>query len=84
MIGSDTFIMVAFMCSDSSTPSAFASWMADSKNSHSLLQLMTVASTTSPSSTAMASFSTRSSPLGVVSVIFSSPAVSTTADSSLE
>ena len=48
MIGSETFIMVAFRCSDSSTPFALASSISAAKKSRSARLLMTAASMTSP------------------------------------
>ena len=52
MIGSETFIMVALRCSDSSTPLAVASAIDAAKNSCSARRLIADAAIRSPSSTA--------------------------------
>ncbi len=57
-IGSDTFIIVALRCSENSTPLALASAICSVRNRWSAATRITVASTTSPASTATACFST--------------------------
>ena len=58
MIGSETFIIVAFMCSENRIPFDFASAICSSRNAVSAFLLMHVASSTSPSSSASPSLST--------------------------
>ena len=48
MIGSETFIIVAFRCSENSTPCAFASSICASTKRDSACALITAASITSP------------------------------------
>ena len=50
MIGSETFIMVAFRCTENSRPSRFAAATCSARKSSSAAARMTVASTTSPGS----------------------------------
>ena len=83
MIGSETFIMVAFRCSENSTPCAFASATWAATNAASALRLMVEASTISPALTATFSFSTTVLPSSWSSSIFRLPAASTVADCSL-
>ena len=52
MIGSETFIIVAFMCSENSTPFALASAICSARNVRSAATLITVESMTSPAITA--------------------------------
>ncbi len=78
MIGSETFIMVAFRCSENSTPCAFASSIWRATNAASALRDMRAPSTISPACTFSESFSTfvlpslpwkvidRTSPAGIV------------------
>ncbi len=58
MIGSETFIMVAFRCTENSTPSALARATCAVRNSRSAATRITDASTTSPASTGTDSRST--------------------------
>ncbi len=58
MIGSETFIMVAFRCTENSTPWAFASAICASRKLRSAVRLITEASMISPAFTAVFSFST--------------------------
>ena len=83
MIGSETFIMVALRCSDSSTPFALASAIDAAKNSRSARRLMADAPMTSPSSTAT-SLSTLDPPVAAsTNSIATLPAAPITADCSL-
>ncbi len=59
MIGSETFIMVAFRCRDSSTSCCLASAICASKNSRRAFLLITLASITSPAFSAVFSLSNR-------------------------
>ena len=58
MIGSETFIIVAFMCNENSTPRASASATCSARKAVRARLDMNVASTISPSSTGTASAST--------------------------
>jgi hypothetical protein len=58
MIGSETFIIVAFKCTENNTPSALARAICAVKNSCSAATCNAVASTTSPASTGTASRNT--------------------------
>ena len=82
MIGSETFIMVAFRCSENSTPSSLARWICALRNSCRSEVDIFVASTTSPALTGTESLSTsvRSS---VTSSMRRVPSSSTTTDFSL-
>ena len=51
MIGSETFIIVAFKCTENNTPSAFARAIWAARNSSNAATCNAVASTTSPAST---------------------------------
>ena len=83
MIGSETFIMVALRCSDSSTPFAFASAIDAVKKSWSARQFIADAPITSPAST-VTSFSTLDPPVAAsTNSIASVPAVAMTADCSV-
>ena len=83
MIGSETFIMVAFRCSENSTPWALASAICSPRNAASALRLITAASTISPALTAVFSFSTAVLPSLPWKAIFSEPALTRVADFSL-
>ena len=48
MIGSETFIIVAFMCNENSVPSAFVFSISSARKASKALPLMNVASTTVP------------------------------------
>lgn len=58
MIGSETFIIVAFRCTEKSTSSSLARATCAARNSRSAATRMTEASTTSPASTGTDSRST--------------------------
>src|SRR5690606_37123857 len=70
MIGSETFIMVAFRCSENSTSCARASSTCAATKAASALRLMVEASTISPALTATFSFSTTVLPSACASSIF--------------
>ena len=83
MIGSETFIMVAFRCTENSTPSVLARAICAARNSSSAATCMAVASTTSPVSTGTESLSTVVAPSSPTSSIRSDPSLGITADVSL-
>ncbi len=58
MIGSDTFIIVAFRCTENRTPASRAAAIWSARNVCSAARRMTAASTTSPSCTGKSSFRT--------------------------
>ncbi len=82
-IGSETFIMVAFRCTENSTSSALARSICSARNFASDATRITVASTISPASTGT-SLSTSVSPLSLTSSMRSVSSASTTTDCSLE
>ena len=51
MIGSETFIIVAFRCTEKSTPFSLASSTCSARNASSALRRITAASTISPACT---------------------------------
>ena len=57
MIGSETFIIVAFRCRESSTPSRLAASICAEKNARNAATFMTEASITSPGCSASPSLS---------------------------
>ncbi len=83
MIGSETFIMVAFRCSENSTPWARASSIWACRKVLSLAVDSTAASMISPALTGVFSFSTVLVPSAAVSSILTSPASAIRADFSL-
>ncbi len=84
MIGSETFIIVAFRCTENSTPSALARATCAVRNSRSAATRITDASTTSPASTGTDSRSTVVVPSSPASSIRSDPASEITADFSVD
>ncbi len=84
MIGSETFIIVAFRWTENSTPSALARAICSVRNSRSAATRMTVASTTSPASTGTESRSTVVVPSSPASSIRSEPSFKMTTDFSFE
>ena len=62
MIGSETFIIVAFRCSENRTPLALASAICSARNASSAARRMTAESTISPSCTSRPSLRTVTSP----------------------
>ena len=83
MIGSETFIIVAFRCTLNSTPSALARAIWAVRNSRSAATSSRVASTTSPASTGTDSRSTVTAPSAPTSSIRSVSSFSRTTDFSL-
>ncbi len=83
MIGSETFIIVAFRCSENSTPWAFASSICASTNVASARVSITAASTTSPACTLMPVLSMLLRPSSPTTSIFSVVGCAITADCSL-
>ena len=84
MIGSDTFIIVALRCTEKSTSSAWARAICAVRNSRRGSTCMTVASTTSPASTGIDSFSTVVVPSEATCSTRREPGDSITTDCSLE
>ena len=86
MIGSDTFIIVAFMCNENKTPSSFALAISLRRKSRRADARMNVASTTVPGRMSMPSFNTLTFPSASVNSIFAGPAwaSATVADTSFE
>ena len=84
MIGSETFIIVAFRCSEKSTPSSLARAICSRRNDCRAAVSMKVASMTSPASTGTDSLSTSVSPSAGTSSMRSEPSFSITVDFSLE
>ena len=70
MTGSETFIIVAFMCSENSTPFSFASAICSVKKERSAETLIFDASSTSPASSLRPSFRTCVCPSASTSWIF--------------
>mmetsp|Transcript_33551 Transcript_33551/g.84234 ORF Transcript_33551/g.84234 Transcript_33551/m.84234 type:complete len:211 (+) Transcript_33551:1344-1976(+) len=83
MMGSDTFIMVAFRCSDTITSCALASCSCSSKNARSSRAFMTEASRISFSMTARPDFRTVFLPCASTWVIWIFVSLGTTYDFSL-
>ena len=83
MIGSDTFIIVALRCSESSSPVALASAICAEKNACSSRRLITDADTRSAASTGIDALSTVVLPCASVCSMRSAPAVSIAAAFSL-
>lgn len=84
MIGSETFIIVAFRCTENRTSSALARATWAVKNSRSAATRMTAASTTSPARTGTDSRSTVVVPSSPASSMRSEPASPITTDFSVE
>ncbi|MNQ91607.1 hypothetical protein D3C85_1069970 [compost metagenome] len=83
MIGSETFIMVAFRWADSSTPCCLASSIWAATKLRRAFWLMTEASMISPARTAVFSLRTLLLPSAAISSIFTLPAASIRAPFSL-
>ena len=83
MMGSDTFIMVALRCSDSSVPSARASSMVRAKNARRAATFITAVSITSPASRGTDGFKTVTVPSPPANSIRTSQAAPTVTDRSL-
>ncbi len=84
MIGSETFIIVAFRWTEKRTPWAFASSTCSARNASSAARRITAASTISPSRTAMPSRRTVTVPSAARCSIRSSSAASSVTDVSVE
>ncbi len=63
IIGSETFIIVAFICNENNTPLFFASIISVSKNDNNAFLLISVASIISPANKGVFSFKTEVVPL---------------------
>ncbi len=83
MIGSETFIIVAFRCTENRTPRSLASAICCDRNASSARRRITAASTTSPSSTPNASLSTVTAPPGATYSMRISPSPSIVTDFSV-
>jgi len=83
MIGSETFIMVAFRCTENSTPWRLASAICASTKPASALRLITAASMISPAFSAILSLSTLRVPSLPVHSMRTEVGCSTTTDFSL-
>ncbi len=83
MIGSETFIIVAFRCSENSTPCCLASAICACTKLASARLLITAASMISPACTAVFSFSTVTLPSLPTSSILTLPACAISAERSL-
>ncbi len=84
MIGSETFIIVAFRCTENRTSSALARAICSVRKRRSAATYMKVASTTSPARTFTSSLSTVSVPSTPTCTIERVSSASTTTDFSLE
>ena len=84
MIGSLTFIIVAFRCTENRTSRSFAAATWRARNSVSAARRMTAASATSPASSATASASTVVPPSSPTSRTCAEPPCSTVVDVSVE
>ena len=83
MMGSDTFIMVAFKCNENKTPCCFASLICSAKKARKALTLIREESITSPACNGVLCFKTVS-PSAVFKTILTSSSASITTDCSLE
>ena len=83
MIGSETFIMVAFRCTEKRTSSAFARASMLIRKARRLAACMTVASMTSPASTGSDWSSTFRSPAVLSKTIFRVSSAGSVTDFSL-
>ena len=84
MIGSETFIIVAFMCNENSTPRSLASATCSARNDRNADTLITVESITSPASSGNSGFRTVTSPPGATCSIRTSVGASTVTDCSFD
>ncbi len=84
MIGSETFIIVAFRWIEKSTPCAWAAAICSARNASRLPALMKVASTISPARTGIDSLSTVTLPSPATSSTLRSSAAAKVTDCSLE
>ena len=84
MIGSETFIIVAFRWTEKSRSCSRASATCSARNSWSAARRITAASITSPASSGTDSLSTVTSPPAATCSIRTSPSSATVADRSVE
>ena len=84
MIGSETFIIVAFRCTENRTPCSLASATWPARNSSSAARRMTAASMTSPASSGVDCLSTVTLPSGATCSMRTSSSVATVVDFSVE
>ena len=84
MIGSETFIIVAFRCTEKSTPCALASATCSARKASSAARRMTAASSTSPASTAMPALSTVTVPSPPTCSTRTAPSAATVTDRSVQ
>ena len=84
MIGSETFIIVAFRCTEKSTPCSLASATCSARNRSSAARRMTAASRTSPARSAMPSLSTVTLPSAATCSIAPTPSAAAVTDCSVE
>ena len=84
MIGSETFIIVAFRCSENRTPLALASAICSARNASSARRRITAPSTISPASTGSDSLSTVTVPPGATCSMRSSSSAASVTDASVE
>ena len=84
MIGSETFIIVAFRWTEKSTPCSRASATWAARNASSAARRITAASTISPASTGTRSLSTVTAPSAPTCSIRSSSSASTVTERSVE
>jgi len=84
MIGSETFIIVAFMCSENSTPRSLASATCSARNERNAETLITVESITSPASSGNSDFSTVTVPSEPTYSIRTSAGAATVTDCSFD
>ena len=84
MIGSETFIIVAFKCTLNRTPSSFARAICAAKNRSSAAALSTAASTTSPSRTGIGPLSAVIVPSAATNSTLSDPGAAMIVDCSVE
>ena len=84
MIGSETFIIVAFKWTENRTPRRLASAICSARNRSSTAQRITAASSTSPSSTGRRSLSTVTVPSGATCSIRTEPSRPAVTERSVE
>ena len=84
IIGSETFIIVAFICKENNMFFSLASFICSSRKLKRAFLLITVASITSPSNKGVFSFKTVTSPALSTNSILTLPALETVTDFSLE
>ncbi|MNL29224.1 hypothetical protein D3C87_1509010 [compost metagenome] len=80
MIGSETFIMVAFKCADNNIPSAFAAAIASATKDFNGARLITELSITSPALSGASPFNSVTVPFASVNSILNWVASATVTD----